>query len=157
MRNEELRKGLCFSNSPFPILLGASVSLCERFELMNILEHNLAWLDRKRVQFASSAVQYRRGDTTLTVNGSKAKTDGELTTAEGLTIEASIQDWIITAAELAGLGEPAEGDVIVETLADGRTVTWEVASPGDPEPVFKWQNQARLAYRVHTNEIVNAE
>ena len=124
--------------------------------MSNMIQNGLAWLETQRVAHAAEAVVYSRGAAELTVHGTAGRTKGELTTHEGLTLEADLADWIIAAAELAGLvdpaGEPAEGDEIVQTVGE-TSVTWQVACPDEGLPAFEWE-PGRLCYRIHCQEIV---
>lgn len=114
------------------------------------------WLTDMRRQYAGRTVIYRRGSESTVIDGAtKGKTSGELQTEHGMTISSDITDWIIPVRALVFDGqsmEPEEGDNIVERL-NGSEVVWEVASPGEPEPAWKYEGQYRLAYRIHTKEV----
>lgn len=124
--------------------------------MQDMMQRGSEWLTRMRKQYAGRTIVYHRGDLSDTIDGAtKGKTAGELQTEHGMTLAADISDWIIPVNDLVLNGqkiEPEEGDQIVETL-NGTEVVWEVASPGEPEPAWKYEDQYRQAYRIHTKQV----
>jgi hypothetical protein len=120
--------------------------------MADLLETSSNWLGQMRKTHLSRTVVYSRNGETAPVLASKGKTHGEISTEEGLTIDASVQDWLIEAADLAVFDEPEDGDRIIETVS-GANVIWEVHSPGEPEPTWRWADSFRKTYRIHCVEV----
>lgn len=123
--------------------------------MSDLIDNACAWLGTQRKAYASRTVTYSRAGITVSVLGTKGKTEAELSTENDLLIDASIQDWLIDAEDLVLNGvavQPADGDTIAETVGTS-TVTWEVRSPGDPEPTWRWADSFRRTYRIHTVEV----
>lgn len=125
--------------------------------MVNRLETGSARLLARLRARASTAVVYRRRvagvwqsvtPAPLAVIGA---TQFEETDEEGLRVQTESRDFIIQVADLAlGAGPitPAPNDQIVETFG-GQSVTYVVMAPGD-NPPFRYSDQFRLAYRIHT-------
>lgn len=63
----------------------------------------------------------------------------------GVTVRTEARDFLVEAADLGA--EPQRGDLI--DFDGGR---YEVLAP-DGEPVWRWSDAFRLAYRIHTKHI----
>jgi len=119
--------------------------------MSNLLNTGLSWLEAQRVAHLTEPLAYARGATVVSVRGTPALTRAEWQTDEGITLERRLQDWLVAAAELGALGEPAAGDRITQTVG-GASVVWEVCAPGEEWPVCEWQ-PGRAAWRIHTQEV----
>lgn len=111
----------------------------------DLLRQGSEWLESMRETHCSSPVEYRRPPAAVTVNATYGRTDVELADASGLTITASVWDFLIRADPLGF--EPAPGDVIA---ADGRR--YEVMNLS-AEGCWRWSDPYRQTYRIHTKDI----
>ena len=101
-----------------------------------------------------STVSYRRGTVTVDVIAAMGQSVYESENADGLTAELHTADFIIALSDLAKFGEPQENDEIDATLMDGKTATFIVTAPV-PEPPWRYSDNYRSHYRVHTKRVLN--
>lgn len=59
------------------------------------------------------------------------------------------RDYLIAATELVATGTPRQGD----RISHGGEV-FEVFSPGASEPHWRWSDNQRTIYRIHTRKVV---
>lgn len=111
----------------------------------DLLRNSSNWLERMRTAFASSPVEYRRGEDAKTVNASFGMRDYEIVDESGLSVGSHVCDFLVLAAELGF--EPKAGDAI---LADGRK--YEVMNLGD-EGCWRWSDSFGETYRIHAKEV----
>ncbi len=111
----------------------------------DLLRKGALWLEQQRTAHCSSPVEYRRGESTYTVQATKGKTDYEVADDFGATIGSHAIDFLIMADELGLRPEP--GDVIV---ADG--YQHEVMNLGG-EGCWRWSDPNLITMRIHTKEI----
>lgn len=101
---------------------------------------------------AGVLITLKRGtSTTLAVKAVPAETRRDTQTFEGLPITIRTRDYIIKASDYligAVAVEPAEGDLIEETL--GAMVNVYELVPKFGEPAWRWSDQRHSAYRVHS-------
>ena len=72
-------------------------------------------------------------------------------------VEIGARDYQIAAADLvaAGIAAPAIGDRIADTdPATGAGLTFEIQTPANGEPAFRYASQSRVFWRVHTKRVV---
>lgn len=100
------------------------------------------------------SVTYTRGGTDypLTATPSRENDDAVSVPNPGTRVSDRERDYLIVYADLvaAGLGEPAEGDRITETL-NGAAVVFEVGRRRT-EPAWRWADHQRTRVRVHTRQ-----
>jgi hypothetical protein len=102
--------------------------------------------------YAGIIVTYQRGGQSLVgVPAVPAATELETTDSEGVTTFRRTRDFKINAADLP-IGEPAAGDTIIEII-DGQATTFEVFKPSTNDKPWRWTDQGRTRYRIHTREI----
>ena len=70
---------------------------------------------------------------------------------DGARIEFGDRDYLITAADLT-FGEPALGDRITESIGSEGSRTFEVMTPNTGEPAWRYSDQGRTVWRIHTKE-----
>lgn len=103
---------------------------------------------------SGNTLTYRRGNTTVDLTN-KAWTGRTVFASNlegGARIEFGDRDYLIPVANLTALGEPTTGDRISETI--GSTVcTFEVMTPDTGEPSWRYSDQTRTVYRVHTKQV----
>lgn len=94
---------------------------------------------------------YRRGNTTTTVQAWPGALDDVAARPRGTTSQLTRREsWLIPAASLAFddvVSEPAEGDELDQTLADGTVLTWRVKQRGDL-PAWRYADRTRVLLRV---------
>lgn len=69
----------------------------------------------------------------------------------GVRQEVSERDYLVAVADLT-LGTPALGDRVTETI-NGTAVTFEVATPKNGEPEWRYSSQWNVLYRIHCKRV----
>ncbi len=95
-------------------------------------------------------VTYRRGDYSVPLQATRAKTSPDVMDDYGTTITATVPDWLIAAADLilnSETEEPEPGDTI-EPDAGG---VFEVMKVGG-EQCFAYSDPGRTQLRIHSKE-----
>lgn len=123
--------------------------------MANLLSRASSWLSGAMQDAAGVAVTYTRAGTppaSLTLTAWVGRTVFSIAQPNGggNRVEWGERDYLIPAASLT-LGEPARGDRVTEVLAEGMRV-FEVMAPAG-EPAWRWSDQARTVYRVHTKRV----
>jgi len=122
--------------------------------MTDLLGDAAAWLSKQRESYLSRAVDYVRGENSVTVAAMIGRTVFDVGREYGITERVESRDYIITAASLVVGGDtilPSPGDTIRETV--GSTVhVYEVMAPGS-EPCWRYSDNYRIALRVHTKSI----
>jgi len=111
----------------------------------DLLKDASAWLEGMTTTFASSPVEYKRGENAKTVNASFGYRDYEIVDESGLSVGSHVCDFLILAGELGF--QPEAGDAIT---ADGRK--YEVMNLGD-EGCWRWNDSFGQTYRIHTKGV----
>jgi len=119
--------------------------------MANLLQNAAAWFAAKTASHAAATITYRRGATTATLTATVSQTVFRFTDpASGATVRYQSRDFLILAADLVDdFSEPARGDEIDEVDQAGNTHTYRLL-PINEEPVWRWNDNARTQYRVHT-------
>lgn len=116
----------------------------------------MAWLARKRQEADGVSVIYRRGAQSVTLTAVPGQSILRLSDRYGNSrVERTQTDYMVLAADLELGGsatEPQRGDTIEQTLG-GVTLTLKVLPPGEGEPCWRWCDENRTAYRIHTKLI----
>ncbi len=122
----------------------------------NLLQRGLDWLhDRQRTHVSATVAIRRGGSTTSDVPATPGRTEFEEEREYGGARVSHAHDWLIAAADYQIEGvvvEPADGDRIVSTEADGTLRVFEV-SPFGTEPAFRPTDPGRKRLRVHSRQI----
>lgn len=122
--------------------------------MADLLQAGLAWLGSQLKQHASRTVTYVRGNDSVPVQATPAKTEFEQADTHGFKIDSEIRDFLIAAADLVLNGVvvlPERGDLIQDT--DSTTVhVFEVVPIGN-EPPYRYSDPYRLMLRIHVREI----
>lgn len=106
---------------------------------------------------AGLSVTYVRDGQQLTLTAVPGRSEFEHLSHEGLTVRRQVRDYKINVADLEfddELVEPRSGDEIIETIGS-RVVRFEVFEPAGNEPSWRYADQDRSRYRIHTREIGN--
>lgn len=117
---------------------------------MNMLADGAAWLDDQRRTHLTTLVTYRRGATELVVPATIGMTTFEQQDSDGIVTRFQSRDFIITAADIADLGEPVVGDEIDEVHSGTQYTNEVMAVAGGP--AWRWADAYREAIRVHTKQ-----
>lgn len=124
---------------------------------MGILTRAAGFINTKLGQAGGIAINYVRGGTTIEI----AAADGlvwlgdarfGVTTDGGPRVVFGDRQYLITAGSLGSLGEPEEGDRIIETI-DDTEYTFEVMQPGTGDPAVRWSDPARSRWRVNAKRV----
>ncbi len=122
--------------------------------MMDLLGKGAAWLEQQRTKFAAQEVYYLRGDSSVVLRATVGRSIFDQTGSDGLVSRTETRDYLILAADLliddvADTAKP--GDQIIEGgLEDG--FIYEVMAMPD-EPCWRWSDQYRLTYRIHTKYV----
>lgn len=112
--------------------------------MQNLLDTGMLFLNGQRNAHMARAVTYLRGDAELDIAATIGRTVYDEATSSGVLQRVDGRDFLINAADLADLGEPKQGDRIV----DGDD-SWEVNSPAPGSPPWRYSDQFRRTMRVH--------
>lgn len=114
----------------------------------DMLTRRLAAADGDRV------VAYTRGAVTLAVAGAVVGRTTFTAAQQGAArVERSDRDYLIPVAALVGLGTPAAGDRITETV-NGVVKTYECKPPRlVGEPPWRFSDATETVYRIHCKQV----
>lgn len=116
--------------------------------MSNLFAKAREWLGTAVQEAAGVTVAYTRGVTSITLTAVVGRTVF-VSNAEGAPrVQFGERDYLIEVADLT-LGTPKLGDRITETI-DGTAVVFEVQEPEAGEPAWRYSDQGRTRYRVHT-------
>lgn len=122
---------------------------------MTMFERAAAMLNRRMKQTKGVTVTYTRlgvGSVTLTAWVGRTQDAAE---GENIRIEFGDRDYLIEAADLVLGGvavEPKDADRITETI-NGTSVTFEVMPLNTGSAGWRWSDDGRTAYRLHTKRV----
>ncbi len=113
-----------------------------------------ALIERQQVAAVSgNTISYQRGvqSIDLTNIAWTGRTVFASNMDDAARIEFGDRDYLIPVANLT-FGEPQIGDRIAETV--GSTIhTFEAMTPDTGEPAWRYSDQGRTVYRIHTKEV----
>jgi hypothetical protein len=108
---------------------------------------------------AGTSVTVRRGASSATATATVGSTPFETRDGEGNVVQQfESRDYLMLAADYQPAGsqvEPQRGDQIDEVV-DGTTYTYEVMSPDDGTPVFRYTDRFRTQLRIHTKLVASS-
>lgn len=111
-----------------------------------MLQNAMNWLRAMERENLSATVGYLRpGAASAAVRAVPGRSLFRAENDYGVTVRTETRDFIIEADALAD--EPQRGDVIVFNGC-----RYEVLAPNN-EPVWRWSDVFRVAYRIHTKGI----
>jgi len=116
----------------------------------DMLAAGAAWMTGQLQAAAGTTVTYRRGTDTADVTATIGRSEFEAQDQSGVIERWESRDYLVPAADMP-FGEPARGDVIVETSGTIE-LEYEVASPRGV-PVFRYGDAFRSIVRIHTKQI----
>lgn len=115
------------------------------------LQEGLAHLAAERKAHMASAVTYARGEDSVEIEATRARTIFRLPEDYGVEVRVVMRDYLITAADLIldeSLVEPQDGDTITDA---GKT--YEIMGPNVDEPSWRYCDSTERTIRVHCKEI----
>lgn len=127
--------------------------------MTDLLAQGAAWLADQRRRFLTRTVTYQR-----TIGGVTQSVDVPATVGQtifrfdsdyGASVRQISRDFLITASDLLLDGqatEPKRGDQIRET-AGPVTHVYEVMGPGNDEPDWRYSDNERTTFRIHTKHV----
>lgn len=121
--------------------------------MQDLLAQGSAWLSQQRRQHCAQKLKYSRPSTGAYTNlaATLGRTVFDIVGDDGGMIRAESRDFIVVAADLKLDGiasEPAIGD----RFTDSGGVVFEVL-PFGGEPHWRWADEHRADYRIHTKRI----
>ncbi|MFA9478514.1 hypothetical protein ACERK3_09420 [Phycisphaerales bacterium AB-hyl4] len=125
----------------------------------NLIDNAIAAAHASLASVAGRVITYRRGSTTVSIEDALiGESRFEVVEASGFHSETVSRDYLIPAAELAGLApaEPREGDQIEEQVGGERRV-YEVMRPGPGQTAWRYRDAARAQLRIHTKHVQTVE
>jgi hypothetical protein len=119
-------------------------------------ERAAAALTRRKKQADGVSVSYARiGANTLTLTAVPGQTTATSAELPG-RVEISARDYLVAVEDLVDASgtevPPAVGDRITETI-NGAAKTFELQTPENGEPAFRWCNENRAMYRLHMKAV----
>lgn len=120
--------------------------------MADLMQSATSWLVDQLADNLSQTVTYTRGGLSVSLAATKSTVRAE--SAVEVNVDFQPCDWIIKASALILGGEtvePQKNDTITES--DGQV--WLVL-PLETEPEFRYLDQYRTAYRVHTKRETEA-
>lgn len=124
--------------------------------MADLLKTGSDWLCEQLKSHGSSAVVYKRGASTVTVQAQRGSSEAERNDTSGLVVEIEQRDYLILAADLVLGGvavEPQRGDKIEDTDASGVTRVFEVLPLMQGEPCWRWSDSYFKKFRIHAKQI----
>lgn len=123
--------------------------------MATLAERAAAMLNRRMKQTRGVTVTYSRagvGSVTLTawLGRTQDQADGQ-----GVRVEYGDRDYLVEAADLVLGGsavEPRDADRVTETI-NGVAVVFEVMPLNTGAAGWRWSDDARTCYRVHTKRV----
>lgn len=118
--------------------------------MTDLIADAVAWVADTLADKAAVTVTYRRGQDSASVPAVLGQTQWAFVGPDGAEVEMATRDYIIRVSDLVLAGQPVSpqrGDVI-----DEAGETFEVSAPVS-EPVWRWNDAYRNAYRIHTNKV----
>lgn len=116
---------------------------------MDTIRDAMNWLEIKRKASMSRAVVYSRGDSSLTVQATRARSQFDVDDGNGAFTRIETHDEIVAVADLIIDGiqaTPKSGDRITDC-----DVVYEVHDAGN-EP-WRYTDSYRIAFRIHTKSV----
>lgn len=115
-----------------------------------------AWIDEMLGAVAGVSLTYTRGATTLTLaasdgDASIGREDSASDRDGGTRIESSGRVYFVRVSALT-LGEPAEGDLIQETV-NGVARRYKVMRPETGDRAWRFWDAEQTVYRIHTRRV----
>ena len=117
---------------------------------MGLLADGQTMLNRLLKTAGGVSIIYTRGAKSITMTAIPGRTVFASNMVDGARIEFGDRDYLIAVADLT-FGEPALGDRITEAVTDGTRI-FEVMTPNTGEPAWRFSDQGRTLWRVHTKE-----
>lgn len=120
----------------------------------DLLEQGAAFLDDQRHRHMSRVVVYKRGSDAKEVQATVGRTEFEQADEAGLIHRTESRDFLIRAADLdlgSGPIQPKAGDQVREQVGS-QVFVYEVNAPGG-QPPFRYSDQYRRTFRIHTKHI----
>lgn len=118
--------------------------------MTNLLKQGAKWLSDRLAESASENIVYARQGQTYAINvaATRGFPDRDLEEAVGYNQVDNVFDWFVQVADIAALGEPANGDVII-----WGTAFFEVNALGGGQDSWRPADEFNLRYRIHTKQI----
>lgn len=117
-----------------------------------------AWLAGVRSDFMSRAVTYQRSGASIslraTVGASQFVQDDQV----GPRIRTEMRDYLIRVTDLVVAATqyyPQVGDRIIEVIG-AKTCTFEAMTPPTDEPAWRYSDEGRTTFRIHTKLVGEA-
>lgn len=129
--------------------------------MADLLRAGVKMLNSLQRESCSQSVTYQRGSDSVTVRATISSSRGETQLEYGVRETWEARDFLISCDDLVLDGdrvEPAEGDRIVESALNESdevvsTETYVVLPPNEHEPAWRYSDEHRLRYRIHTKPL----
>jgi len=119
--------------------------------MSDLLSTGATWLNAQNQLHRARTVVYVRAGVTESITCAVGKTVFRIENTYGTVQHIESRDFLVSVSELAAFGEPQAGDTIRDTL-NGVVMVYEVMAPGG-EPAFRYADDYRIAYRIHTKNV----
>ncbi len=122
----------------------------------NMLAQGAAMLDAARRLVLDESVTYSRGPESVALGMTFTKCNLEFMNADGMAVEWTGEDGLIFASDLKFDDDvvflPARGDLILRTLPDTTTATYEVLQPTGNMGCWHYSDSQRVNMRIHLKQ-----
>lgn len=119
---------------------------------MSLLSRGNSWLEGKRPTATATAVTYKRGATTVSLNATPNRTEAATIGGDGNELRSEQWEWLIRTADLASLSPavPKIGDRILRTIGGDVHEFVVVAAGGTGGISWRYADDDQLTIRVFT-------
>lgn len=129
--------------------------------MADLIRAGAKMLNRVQREHCAQEITYQRGSDSVTLATTIGSSSGFSTREYGVREPWFARDYLIAVADLVLDGdrvEPQRGDRIVETFLDEddevlATLTHEVLAPSEEEPAWRYSDEHRIRYRIHTKQV----
>lgn len=117
----------------------------------DLLKIGATWLARMQKENAAQWFTYQRGNSSIRIRATLGRSVFDETDSAGLITRVESQDFIVQVPDLEidGLAtEPAKSDRIIDAAGN----QFDVRPVGN-EPCFRYTDEHRIQFRVHTKKV----
>jgi len=119
--------------------------------MSDLLKTGSDWLQAQRRLHLATQIDYEHDGQVYQVVATKGKSNYEVVNADGSQLGDTTVDFLVTAADLPFAPEPS--DLIRE--ADG--IEYRVVPAGSDVNGWRWSDDHRVTYRIHTRQVTDDE
>ena len=115
--------------------------------MQDLLQTGAEWLGGQRSAHMARTVTYVRGGVSLQIPATAGESLNPEELEPGLAVDVRTQDYLVLAADLGALGEPAAGD----RITDGGDTYEALAVAGGQ--CWRWSGPPGVTMRIHAKRM----